>query len=242
MGTTAPDLEATTAPVVMGSPAPAPPGGSVAALLLLSDGRFPDGSHAHSFGMEAAVHSGRVSDTRSLHDYIEIRLWTTTRTDAAAAQLAADGAHTLDQIDAALVLRMPGAAQRTASRSLGRSLVRTAERLWPGRAPRLADGRPPLQPIAFGATAALAGCNPHEAALCTVHSSAAALANAALRLLGLDPFSVASVLADLRGTVTAAADSAMEVSKPDELPHAATPLSEIDPELQLTIEPRLFGS
>ena len=218
------------------------PAGSVAALLLLADGRFPDGSHAHSFGMEAAVASGRVCDAGTLHDYVETRLWTTTRTDAAAAALAADRAEALDQIDAALVRRMPGSAQRAASRSLGRSLVRTAERLWPGRAPRLADGRPPLQPVAFGAVAALAGCSPFEAALCTTHSSAAALANAALRLLGLDPFSVASVLTDLREAVAAVSTSVMDIGEPDRLPHAATPFSEIDPELQLTIEPRLFGS
>jgi urease accessory protein len=220
----------------------ATPTGSVAALLLLADGRFPDGSHAHSFGMEAAVHAGRVHDPRTLHDYVETRLWTTTRTDAAAAALAADGAATLDQIDAALVLRMPGAAQRAASRSLGRSLARTADRLLPQRAPRLTDGRPPLQPVAFGAVATLAGCNPFEAAVCVTHSSAAALANAALRLLGLDPFSVASVLGDLREAVGTVAASVMEIREPDRLPHTATPFSEIDPELQLTIEPRLFGS
>jgi urease accessory protein len=192
--------------------------------------------------MEAAVHAGRVHDTRTLHDYIETRLWTTTRTDAAAAALAAGGSATLDRIDAALVLRMPGAAQRAASRSLGRSLARTADRLWPQRAPRLADGRPPLQPVAFGAVAALAGCSPFEAALCVTHSNAAALANATLRLLGLDPFSVASVLADLRGTVDTVAASVTEIREPDQLPHATTPFSEVDPELQLTIEPRLFGS
>lgn len=220
----------------------ATPAGSVAALLLLADGRFPDGSHAHSFGMEAAVQAGRVRDPRTLHDYVEGRLWTTTRTDAAAASLAAEGTATLDEIDAALVLRMPGAAQRAASRSLGRSLVRTADRLWPRQAPRLVDGRPPLQPVAFGAVAVLAGCSPVEAALCVTHSSAAALANAALRLLGLDPFSVAAVLADLREAVGAVAASVTEVREPALLPHAATPFSEIDPELQLTIEPRLFGS
>ena len=50
---------------------------------MLADGRFPDGSHAHSFGMEAAVASGRVHDPVSLREYIEVRLWTTTRTEAA---------------------------------------------------------------------------------------------------------------------------------------------------------------
>ena len=195
--------------------------GSVASLLLLADGRFPDGSHAHSYGMEAAVDAGRVHDVASLQAYIETRLWTTTRTDAAAAALTTRGEHAPDEVDAALELRMPGAAARAASRSLGRS---------------------PLQPVALGAVAALAGCDAHEAAVCTAHSGAAGLATAALRLLGMDPFSVAAVLAELRDTVTAVADSVLEVATPDELPSTSTPFAELDPELQRTIEPRLFGS
>lgn len=215
---------------------------SISALLLLADGRFPDGSHAHSFGMEAAVAVGRVPDPDSLHRYIEARLWTTTRTDAAAAALAARGDQEFDDIDAALTIRQPGRATREASRSLGRSLVRTAARIWPGREPRLSDGRPPLQPIALGAVAALSGCGPREAALCTTHASAAALSGAALRLLGLDPFAVAGVLADLRGPVAEVAESVLDIATPTDLPSLSTPLAELDPELQRTIEPRLFGS
>jgi urease accessory protein len=215
---------------------------SVSALLLLADGRFPDGTHAHSSGMEAAVALGRVRDPASMHRYIEARLWTTVRTDAAAAGLAARGEHPLDDIDAALVLRQPGAAARDASRSLGRSLVRTAERIWPDRAPRLGDGRPPLQPVALGAVAALAGCGPEEAALCTVHAAAAALSSAALRLLGLDPFAVAGTLTDLRGPVAEVAASVQSIRSPAGLPCASTPLAELDAEFQRTIEPRLFGS
>lgn len=221
---------------------PAPGLESVSALLMLADGRFPDGTHAHSFGMEAAVAQGRVRGPDSLRHYIEARLWTTTRTDAAAASLAARRDHPLDDLDAALTLRQPGRAAREASRSLGRSLVRTAARLWPGQEPRLADGRPPLQPIALGAVATLAGCGPREAALCTTHASAAALAGAALRLLGLDPFSVAGVLADLRGPVAEVAGSVQHLSSPADLPTSSTPFAELDPELQRTLEPRLFGS
>lgn len=215
---------------------------AVASLLLLADGRFPDGSHAHSFGMEAAVEVGRVHDADTLHRYLEARLWTTTRTDAAAAALAARGVHPLDEIDAALTLRQPGVAAREASRSLGRSLVRTAARLWPGREPRLIDGRPPLQPVALGVVATLSGCGPGEAALCTTHAAAASLASAALRLLGLDPFSVSGVLADLRGPVAEVAESVLAIETPDDLPTASTPLADLDPELQRTIDPRLFGS
>lgn len=215
---------------------------AVSALLLLADGRFPDGSHAHSFGMEAAVAAGRVHDVASMGAYLEARLWTTARTDAAGAALVAGGRHEIDAVDAALVLRQPGRAARDASRSLGRSLARTAARLWPGREPRLADGRPPLQPVAFGTVAALAGCGPREAALASVHGAAAALSSAALRLLGLDPFAVAGVLVDLRGAVAEVATSVVDLAGPADLPTASTPFAELDPELQRTLEPRLFGS
>lgn len=215
---------------------------SVSSLLLLADGRFPDGSHAHSSGMEAAVAAGRVHDADTLARYIRARLWTTARTDAATAALAARGQHRLDDVDAALTLRLPGRAAREASRSLGRSLVRTAARLWPGREPRLADGRPPLQPVALGAVAALSGCGPADAALASTHAAAAGLSSAALRLLGLDPFEVAAVLVDLREPVAEVAESVLAIRDPAELPTASTPLAELDPELQRTIEPRLFGS
>jgi urease accessory protein len=148
----------------------------------------------------------------------------------------------LDDVDAALTLRMPGAAARAASRSLGRSLARTAVRLWPESSLRRLDGRPLLQPVAVGAVAALAGCSPDEAALCTTHATAASLSSAALRLLGMDPFAVAAVLADLRDAVTDVAGSVADVRAPGELPSVSTPFGELDPELQQTIEPRLFGS
>jgi urease accessory protein len=216
--------------------------GSVAALLMIADGRFPDGSHAHSHGMEAAVTVGRVHDPASLHAYVEARLWTTTRTDAAAAAMSTRTPDRLDEIDAALTVRMPGAAARSASRSLGRSLARTAERLWPGTALQLADGRPPLQPVALGVVAHRSGCAPDEAALCVTHGAAAVLTSAALRLLGMDPFAVAAVLTDLRDPVARVAASVAGITEPDELPFASTPFAELDPELQQTIEPRLFGS
>lgn len=238
----APSVAATAVAPATVTPPAAQELGSVAALLMLADGRFPDGSHAHSFGMEAAVDVGRVRDPGTLQAYIEARLWSTTRTDAAAAALVTRGTHTIELVDQALDLRLPGEVARTTSRSLGRSLLRTAERLWPGQAPRLDDGRAPLQPVAFGAVAALSGCSPAQAALCCVHASAAALSSAALRLLGLDPFAVAGVLAELRPTVGAVAASIDGIATPDDLPVVTTPIAELDPELGRTIEPRLFGS
>ncbi|MGW4109089.1 urease accessory protein UreF, partial [Streptomyces sp. NPDC004976] len=61
------------------------------ALLVLADGRFPAGGHAHSGGMEAAVASGRVRDTASLEAFCRGRLHTAGLVAAGLAAAAADG-------------------------------------------------------------------------------------------------------------------------------------------------------
>ena len=214
---------------------------SGAALLLLADGRFPDGTHAHSFGLEAAVAAGRVRDTRSLADYVICRLWTTGRTDAAAARMATAGVDP-DALDAAWCVRTPSAMARATSRALGRSLARTAARLVPDHAIGLADGTPAVQPVAFGLLAAALDCDPDEAALASAHGTAATLSAAGLRLLSLDPFDVAAVLHDLRPEVEGVATSTIGLGSPTDLPHASTPFAEIDVEAQSALSSRLFRS
>jgi len=214
---------------------------SVASLLLLADGRFPDGSHAHSHGLESAVDAGRVHDADSLAAYVTCRLWTSGRTDVAAARLAADGVDP-DAIDAAWCVRTPSAAARATSRSLGRSLARTAARLVPERPIELADHRPPVQPVAFGLLATAVGCSADDAALASAHGTAATLSSAGLRLLSLDPFDVAVLLLRLRPDVDGVAESTVGVVDADDLPHTSTPFAEIDVELQSTLPTRLFRS
>lgn len=211
---------------------------SVASLLLLADGRFPDGAHAHSHGLEAAVEDGRVHDVISLAAYIRGRLYTAGLLDAATARQAAAGADP-DALDAAWCVRTPSAAARTTARSLGRSLARTASRLLPDQRIALADGRPPVQPVALGLVASALGCDPHQAALASAHGTVATLGAAGLRLLSLDPFDVTAVLHDLRPAVDAVADATKDL---DELPHASTPFAEIDVERQASLPSRLFRS
>ncbi|MFF0317993.1 urease accessory protein UreF [Micromonospora sp. NPDC005252] len=57
-------------------------------LLLLADGRFPAGAHAHSGGLEAAVAAGRVSDLASLESFLVGRLTTAGLVGAAFAAAA----------------------------------------------------------------------------------------------------------------------------------------------------------
>ncbi|MCZ4125237.1 urease accessory protein UreF, partial [Streptomyces sp. H39-S7] len=48
-----------------------------AALLMLADGRFPAGGHAHSGGGEAAVTAGLIHDPATLAAFCRGRLHTT---------------------------------------------------------------------------------------------------------------------------------------------------------------------
>lgn len=214
---------------------------SVSSLLLLADGRFPDGTHAHSFGLEAAVDAGRVHDVGSLAEYAIGRLWTSGRTDAAAARLAAAGVDP-DELDAAWCVRTPSAVARASARALGRSLGRTAARVVPGRQVALGDGRPAVQPVAFGLLARAIGCGPDEAALASAHGTAATLSAAGLRLLSLDPFDVAAILHDLRVDIDGVASSVTGLVDAGELPHTSSPFAEIDVERQPSLSPRLFRS
>ncbi|MFE0463567.1 urease accessory protein UreF, partial [Kitasatospora sp. NPDC058965] len=74
-----------------------------AALLLLADGRFPAGGHAHSGGVEAAVAAGSVTDAGSLEQFLVGRLHTAGLTAAglAAAAARADGPSPLAALDGA---------------------------------------------------------------------------------------------------------------------------------------------
>lgn len=164
-----------------------------AELLLLADGRFPAGGHAHSGGVEAAVRVGDVVDELTLARYLRARLATTGVTDAAfAAAAAAPGAdHRL--LDTELTARILSPRLREVGQRTGRQLLRAGRRIWPSPLLDLLDGV--QQPIVLGAVVAAAGGTPHDAATIAMHQLASAVTTAAVRMLGLDPLGVAAIQA-----------------------------------------------
>ena len=224
-----------------------------AALLLLSDGRFPAGGHAHSGGLEAAVTAGRVSDVPSLTAFLRGRMGTAglvAGAFAAAACAASADAAALAELDAELDARMPSPTVRLASRRLGRQLLRAARAAWPAASDAwtalAAFPGGPHQPVAFGAAAAAAGVDPLGAATATIYDAAVGPATAAVRLLGLDPFAVHAALAGLSGAVDALAAEAASFAEPgvdpSELPSAGAPLLDLTAEQHARWEVRLFAS
>jgi len=221
-----------------------------AALLLLGDGRFPAGSHAHSGGVEEAVADGRVQDLVTLERFLVGRLWTVGRTDAgiAAAAWAEAGAAAprWPVLDAEAAARSASAQVRRASRSLGRAMLRAAEASWPGTwvgALRGAVPDGPLLAVAIGAAARAAGGTEEEAALLAAHGSVTGPATAAVRLLGLDPLAVSAVLARLAADVDAIAASSAGAGRDwSALPAGSAPLIDVGAERHAAREVRLFAS
>lgn len=223
---------------------------SRAALLVLADGRFPAGGHAHSGGAEAAVKAGRVTGAASLGEFCRGRLHTAGLVSASVASAAALGVDPVE-LDLAVDARTPSPALRVASRKLGRQLMRAARATWPSaELDALAREFPKgaHQPVVLGLVARSAGLGAEDAAYCAAYESVSGPASATVRLLSLDPFDATAVLARLAPELDLVADRAVEAGRRvlaegvDELPCAAAPLLEIGGEGHAAWAVRLFAS
>ncbi|WP_128377085.1 urease accessory protein UreF [Streptomyces cavernae] len=223
---------------------------SRAALLVLADGRFPAGGHAHSGGAEAAVKAGRITGTESLEEFCRGRLYTAGLVSASLAAAAALG---LDPValDTAADARTPSPALRVAGRKLGRQMMRAARATWPSaELDALAREFPKgaHQPVVLGLAARSAGLGAEDAAYCSVYESVSGPATAVVRLLSLDPFDATGVLARLAPELDLVVGRAVEGARRalddgvDALPAASAPLLEIGAEVHAAWAVRLFAS
>ncbi|MFI0741743.1 urease accessory protein UreF [Streptomyces sp. NPDC021100] len=219
-------------------------------LLVLADGRFPAGGHAHSGGAEAAVAAGRIRDAADLEEFCRGRLHTAGLTAAALAAAAAAGADPL-ALDEAADARTPSPALRATVRRLGRQLMRAARAAWPSPAlDALAAARPrgAHQPVVLGVTARAAGLGAGAAAYAAGYEAIGGPATAVVRLLGLDPFDATAVLARLAPELDAVAAGAAAVGVrvleegADVLPAASAPLLDVMAEVHAGWPVRLFAS
>jgi urease accessory protein len=219
-----------------------------ATLLLLADSRFPTGAHAHSAGVEASNARGDVCSVADVEAFLDGRLLTTAPVEAAFAAAACQAWAALDELDHELAIRTPSPRLRAVSRTLGRQLLRPAERAWPDdRYGVLRAVHPdgPMQPIAAGVVAAAAGLSTIDAALVSLHHLVGAVTTAAVRLLGLDPFEVHALAARLAPRLDDLASIAAQhatTSPPCDLPATTSVLADILAEHHATWEVRLFAS
>ncbi|MGI5472616.1 urease accessory protein UreF [Streptomyces sp. CA-132043] len=223
---------------------------SRAALLVLADGRFPAGGHAHSGGAEPAVAAGRVTDARTLAAFCHGRLHTAGLVAAGLAAAAAAGCDPL-ALDEAADARTPVPALRATARKLGRQMMRAARATWPSaELDALAAARPrgAHQPVVLGLAARSAGLGPEDAAYAVAYETVSGPATAAVRLLSLDPFDATAVLARLAPGMDAVVAEAVEAAArvPLEgtavLPARSAPLLDITAEQHAGWPVRLFAS
>lgn len=213
-----------------------------AALLLMSDGRWPTGGHAHSGGLEAAARAGLVTDAQTLERWLRGRLRTTGEVDASFAAVAWALAESVGSAAWASLVdeywaRVPVPSLREASRVLGRAVLRAAAATWPAGVGVI--GSP--WPLAFAAAARAAGVDLHSTTLAIASASVQGPAWSATRLMGLDPYLVAGCLSRLAGEIDEVACRAGGCD-PENLPSSSAPLLEIGASHHSTWEVRLFAS
>jgi urease accessory protein len=183
---------------------------AVEVMLLLADGRWPGGGYAHSGGLEAAVANGSVHDPASLEQYVSGRLFAGGPFEAWVAARACDGVDPTalgEQYDA----RTPSPAQRKASKSLGRGLLRSSARIWP----ELKTLTVSHQAVAVGVVARAAGLAPLDAARLSVHAFVMSPLTAAPKLFAIDTADALRIAVALADSIDAIArDATCSVAPP----------------------------
>lgn len=206
---------------------------SLLPALLLGDARTPTGAYAYSSALESAVIAGlRVEQ---VYPFMLSRLETTGRLDASSTALAAR----MRAVDAdvqqylclehAIAARTPSAAQRTASRALGRGLLRFGRGVLfddPGVAALHALPEPPTRPVALGVISAALGLSPEAAAEICCYDDLQSIASAALKLLPVDPLQASRWVVEAARSVDAIVAEAREIMRPSELPAFGAPATE----------------
>ncbi|PFG41025.1 urease accessory protein [Georgenia soli] len=219
-----------------------------AALLLLTDGRFPTGAYAHSAGLEASVRSGRVRDLAGLESFLRGRVRTTGLVAASFAAAACAATARGDEprillLEEELDARTPSPALRQASRALGRQLLRAVRAVAPRPMPSCLPAAP-HQPIALGAASAALDLGPGDAALAALYDAVSGPAGAAAKLMPLSPFDVHAALARLMPSLDRLAATAADHADtaPRDMPAAGAPLLDVGAEQHARSDARLFAS
>jgi urease accessory protein len=221
-------------------------------LLQYTDGLFPAGAYAHSFGLEACVQSGEVRDAAGVEAFLGAYLeGCAGPADAVALVCAQRGAANnklapcleLDEmIDA---VKAPSEL-RDASRQMGRQTLRVATNL-PCHPLLEQFGKavtdeitPGHHPVVFGTIGGILGWDALEMTGAYLYSTSAALVGAALRLLPLGQLAGQSIVWNVRPLIAALAEEAQDKNEEDMWSFA--PALEISSMRHALLDARLFRS
>jgi len=221
-------------------------------LLQFSDGLFPAGAYAHSFGLECCVQSGEVHDAAGVEAFLRAYLEGCAGPTDAVALVCARRAAANENLDTCLALdetldamKTPGEL-RDASRQMGRQMLRVATHLpcHPlleqfGKA-AAGETTPCHNPIVFGMIGGVLGWDALEMTGAHLYSTSAALVGAALRLLPLGQLAGQRVLWNVRSLIARLAEEAQDKNEQDMWSFA--PALEIASMRHALLDARLFRS
>ena len=225
---------------------------SFLSLLQFTDGLFPAGAYAHSFGLEYLIQSGEVSDAVGVEDFLHTFLESSVAPTDAVAMLCAWRAAIADDLATCLALDQRLDAMKTASelrdasRQMGRQTLRVANHM-PCH-PLLADFSeavkndvtPGHHSVIFGMMGGVMTWPPKEMVGAYLYSTSAALVGAALRLMPLGQLAGQRILWNVRPLIAKLAEEIQNKTEPDMWSFA--PGLEIASMRHTMLDARLFRS
>lgn len=221
-------------------------------LLQFTDGLFPAGAYAHSFGLETRVQSGEVRHAAEVEAFLRAYLeGCAGPADAIAVACARRAAANEDlagcrALDELLDATKAPSELRDASRQMGRQTLRVATRLTCH--PLLeafakavsAESRPGHHPVVFGMIGGILQWDALEMISAYLYATSAALVGAALRLLPLGQLAGQRILWNVKPLIAALAEEAKGKGESDMWSFA--PVLEIASMRHALLDARLFRS
>ena len=221
-------------------------------LLQFTDGLFPAGAYAHSFGLESCVDSGEVRDAVGVEAFLRAYLeGCTGPTDAVALVCARRAAANEDLASCLALDEMLDAMKapcelRDASHQMGRQTLRVAthlpchpllEEFGKAVAGEITPGH---HSIVFGMIGGILQWDALEMTGAYLYSTSAALVGAALRLLPLGQLAGQNIVWNVRPLIATLAENAQDKHEEDMWSFA--PALEIASTRHALLDARLFRS
>jgi urease accessory protein len=222
-------------------------------LLQFTDGLFPAGGHAHSFGLETYVQDERVTTRDDVRAFVEsLLVGSAGPCDAVGAVASARAGRARDlpalvAIDARLDAQKPARELREASRQMGRQTLRAALALIDDAALRglggeANEGRTPCHhALVFGLLGQALRTADEAVAAALLYQTAVVVVNASLRLLPLGQVEGQAILWSVRPLVSRLAREAAAAGDPAAM-WSFNPGIDVASMRHETLEARLFRS
>jgi urease accessory protein len=221
-------------------------------LLQFSDGLFPAGGYAHSFGLETCVQSGLVKNADDVASFLHAYLDSAAAPTDAIAVLCARNAAGENKLPSCLHLDemldalKPASELREASRQMGRQTLRVLKEMSPDAfvaqfASKVeSEATPCHHSVVFGIAAAVSNWPPHETASAFLYSTSAMIVGASLRLLPMGQLSGQRILWNASALIAELSESVQSKTKEDMW--SFTPELEIAAMRHESLDARLFRS